>query len=293
MTITAPGPSQTASPTQVPVSLVEVLTVIGPVGALTALFYYFGYASARAFYGHFGVSLDLVEFSVTGAAVLSVDTLFRPAATLILLLIAAFVAHQLVGRLLWRAGPGPSRFVALFIALVGAGLGVVGLLGLFGPLAGAASALCLAASVPLLEYALRTAARYGRPTSASDLAATGKPLRTALLVAVVLVAIFWAVTDLAVQRGRARADLFERSLPLQAQAVVYSDEDLQLGGPGVGTTAISHESTAYGFRYNGLRQLLHANGRWFLLPVGWRHDNGATVIVLPDDHGGSRVDLAP
>lgn len=39
--------------------------------------------------------------------------------------------------------------------------------------------------------------------------------------------------------------------------------------------------------------LLYANDPWFLLPVGWKHDNGSTVIVLQSDYGSLPVDLAP
>jgi hypothetical protein len=61
----------------------------------------------------------------------------------------------------------------------------------------------------------------------------------------------------------------------------------------VGVTALSGKETAYRFRYNGLRPLLYARDRRFLLPVDWTHDNGSTVIVLQDDPSRVRVDLAP
>ena len=72
-----------------------------------------------------------------------------------------------------------------------------------------------------------------------------------------------------------------------------SEKDLHLPGPQVGVTALDGTNSAYSFQYNGLRPLLYANHRWFLLPVGWTHGNGSTVIVLQDDPGHVRVDLAP
>jgi hypothetical protein len=80
---------------------------------------------------------------------------------------------------------------------------------------------------------------------------------------------------------------------LESQAVVYSQNDLHLSGPYVGVAVLSGKNTAYHFRYNGLRPLVYANNRWFLLPVGWTHNNGLTVIVLQDDPDRVRVDLAP
>jgi hypothetical protein len=42
-----------------------------------------------------------------------------------------------------------------------------------------------------------------------------------------------------------------------------------------------------------LRPLIHSGGHWFLLPAGWTHSNGATVIILPDTEPGIRVELGP
>ena len=58
-------------------------------------------------------------------------------------------------------------------------------------------------------------------------------------------------------------------------------------------TRLGGQDTAYHFRYIGLRLLVYAQGRWFLLPAGWTATNGSTVIVLDDDPGHVRVDLAP
>jgi hypothetical protein len=89
------------------------------------------------------------------------------------------------------------------------------------------------------------------------------------------------------------ARAFELSLPLQSQAVVYSKVRLHITGPGVAVVDLNPTDALYQFRYNGLRTLLHSSGRWFLLPVGWTADNGATVVLLPDDSPDIRIDLAP
>jgi hypothetical protein len=56
---------------------------------------------------------------------------------------------------------------------------------------------------------------------------------------------------------------------------------------------IAGADAAFTYRYDGLRPLLHSGGHWFLLPAGWTHGNGATVIILPDTAPSIRVDLAP
>jgi hypothetical protein len=53
------------------------------------------------------------------------------------------------------------------------------------------------------------------------------------------------------------------------------------------------KDTAYHFRYTGLSPLVYAQDRWFLLPVGWTAGAASPVIVLGDDPGRIRVNLAP
>lgn len=91
------------------------------------------------------------------------------------------------------------------------------------------------------------------------------------------------MTIVAYSRGTERARVLEQSLPLQSQAVMYSDKELQLPGAAIGVTTLSGNATAYRFGYNGLRPLLYSRDRWFLLPVDWTHDGGVTVLVIRDD----------
>jgi hypothetical protein len=275
-------------------TVIEVLAVIGPTSLLTGILYYFGYVSTSAYYFYFGVSLSALDYSTANYLVNSADTLFKPAATLLILLIAGFGVHALLGQALSLLGRHLARYVALSLCGAGAGLAVVGLLGLYGDLDGLTASLSLAASGLLLEYGVWTATQFAAlPPRIGALIGSGAQLRRGLIAALAMVALFWAVDDLATARGTANARLFEQSLLLQPQAVVYSKDDLHLPGPGIGVTLLAGKSTAYHFRYNGLRQLLYTHDRWFLLPVGWTHQNGSTVIVLPDDPGRTRVDLAP
>jgi hypothetical protein len=43
------------------------------------------------------------------------------------------------------------------------------------------------------------------------------------------------------------------------------------------------------FRYGGLRLLTESGGRFYLVPVGWRHDRHATYILK--EEGGLRIEL--
>ncbi len=275
-------------------AVVDVLALVGPVTLLSGILYYFGYVSARTFYAYFGISLSILEFSPASYLVRSADTFFRPVVTVLVVVLVVYVGHRLLGQHLGRTDPRRVRWICLAVLTAGLVLLALGVAGLYGWSLGLVSPLALASAGLLVEYGLLLLSRHGKPAGpVAQLVGSGVYLRRGLLAALVLTAVFWAVTTLAQRRGEHNAELTELTLVLQPQAVVYSDRDLHLPGPGVGRTVLDGGESSYRFRYNGLRPLLHANDRWFLLPVHGRHDNGSTVIVLHDEPGRVRVDLAP
>jgi hypothetical protein len=273
----------------------DMLVLAAPASLLTGVLYYFGYVSAKSFYTYFGVGLSVLDLAPTSYLVRSADTFFRPVATSLTVAALVYAAHRLFGLCLGRAGNAWVRRAVAGLGVVGVVLGAVGTVGLYGEPLGLLSPISLAVSALLLEYTLWTVTRYefSFPARVTASVRTGVGLRRGLLTALVLIAAFWAITHLAQARGTTNARLTEMSLRWQPQAVVYSEKELHLPGPGVRVAVLEGEDGGYRFRYNGLRPLLYANNRWFLLPVGWKHDNGSTVIVLQDDPGSVRVDLAP
>lgn len=260
----------------------------------TALVYYFGYVTAKTYYEYFGVSQGVLNFDSTAYLVLAPDTFFRPAAIALVVGLILFAADRVLIWSLRRPRSPRAGKVGLALCIVSIALAVLGLWGLISGTLGIAAPLSFAGSAVLLEYGLSLETRYAnltKPPQQRRDRVLG--LRQGLVVVVVLVGIFWAINIIAYERGKARARITETTLPLQAQAVVYSDEDLRIPGPGVGRFVLTGGDSAYRFRYNGLRALLYANDRWFLLPVGWTHVNGSTVIVLEDNPSSLRVDLAP
>jgi hypothetical protein len=212
--------------------------------------------------------------------------------------VAAVIAHHLLGYLLTRVDRRWRRVAWVGLGAIALLLLVVGVVGLqrradplVSPLAAPVS---LASGALLLEYTLEIVRTHEAvPEHLSTAFASTQPLRRGLLAALVLVAAFWATATVAKQRGIIAAQAIEISLPVQPQAVVYSRDRLQITGPGVMLSRLDARGAAYAVRYNGLRTLVHAGGRWFLLPAGWTRHNGATVIVLPDSAADIRVDLAP
>ncbi|MCC8243384.1 hypothetical protein [Saccharothrix luteola] len=272
---------------------VDLLVLLGPAGAVGALLYYFGYVSAGTFYSYFGVSLSVLDLQPTDYLIISPNLLFRSLITVLLVAAAVVTLHLALRAVLARWGRC-ARWVLLVLVVAVIALAEVGLSGLFGQPRGLVAPLSLAAAGLLVDYGAWLADRYAvLSEGARGVVRSGVVLRRGVLLALVVTAVFWAVTNIAQSRGLEAARLRELSLPLQAQAVVYSRDDLHLSGPGVSATPLTGEASAYRFRYNGLRPLLYANSRWFLLPVGWRREKVATVVVLQEDPERVRVDLAP
>jgi hypothetical protein len=108
-----------------------------------------------------------------------------------------------------------------------------------------------------------------------------------------LIAAFWWTASVATQNGLESAKAVQSSLENRGEAVVMSKERLGIMGTGVYVESLSEDTSGYAFRYTGLRVLVNTGDRWFLLPRGWTNENGDTVILLPDEAEGLRVDVRP
>ena len=270
--------------------------VVAPAGVLTAVLYYFGFTRERVLLAHFGIDLGSVGYTSTDFLVRSAGTLFVPLVVVLLLALAAAFAHHVLAFVVGRV-PSRRRWIVWVSLVVVAGvavlLGAVGLFRRADPALGSLTApIALGSGAVLLAYAADSAA-HSAPAGVSTALTGTRVLRRTVTAALVLLSLFWLTSDIAQRRGTAAARAFEASLALQAQAVVYSGQRLQITGPGVDMETLDGDEALYRFRYNGLRVLLHSGGHWFLLPVGWTSTNGFTVVLLPDDDPGIRVDLAP
>ena len=260
--------------------------IVGQTALLAALLLYFGWARTRATFDYFGVDLSLLDFTTTDYVLRSVNSAYRPLLWIGLIFLAASAVHR---RLTPRADPW----------LVGAGgtlvaIGVVALLwggwsrqiGRWIPdttaLGFAWLPATLTAGFALLAYAVHRS--------------PGKtpPQLLIALAALVVMALFWAVSLVAVHDGRERAKAIERNLATETEVTVLSAEPLVIRGPGVVATDLKirgakDSSGRYRVSYGGLRMLIHSGDKFFLLPAYWRHGRDR-VFQLPDD-GGIRIEL--
>ncbi|BBH69869.1 hypothetical protein ACTI_65540 [Actinoplanes sp. OR16] len=258
--------------------------VVAPFATLTGLLYYFGWVRTNAIFSEFGIDANLLGYSAQDYLLRSAGVAFRPCAALLIGATAVLLTHRLVA----RAVAIDARLRPVVLAEVGAFavlLLVPGISVLFGEahyLTPIAAATALIAGALLLEIAVTQWAASTRPELM---------MRRGLVAGVVVVGLFWAFSTYAQQTGDRVARDLSRNLGVMANAVVFSAEDLSVGGPGVVRTDLGEQS-AYRYRYAGLRLLVYRNDRWFLLPSGWTGDPAARAIVLPDRET-LRVELRP
>ncbi|TDB85300.1 hypothetical protein E1264_21595 [Actinomadura sp. KC216] len=280
--------------------LVEIAgRVLASTGVLTAILYYFGYVRERALFSYFGIDLGTVGFTTTDYLVVSAGPVFSPLASVMVFGVGALVAHHLLVHLLRGASHRMRVLVCLLLTALAFTLLTIGAVSLHrhaddavsGPYLSPAA---LGGGTLLLEYVAEAATRYGVARGGwSEILASTRPVRRLMLIALALIAAFWATANAAQEHGIDAARAIELSLPTSPQAVVYSRQRLHITGSGVAVLRLDAKDAAFSYRYNGLRTLAHEGGRWFLLPVGWTRHNGATVILLPDSTKDIRVDLAP
>ncbi|WP_062389436.1 hypothetical protein [Demequina iriomotensis] len=272
----------------------RTLAFLAPTGLLTGIAYYFGYVSARAYYGYFGVALSALDLPPSQFFIQATDTAFRPLAVGALLGMVALVVHLLIEGAPLRRHPRAVRGTLVVAALAVVALTVVGLIGLLGGRGGPLAAAALAGAAILTEYAIWIAvSTEALGAAASAVLRSRVELRQGLLFAIVAISIFWATTNLAESRGIERATLMEGTLLAQQRAVVYSSEPLFVSGTGVETERLRGAGDDLVYRYDGLRTLVYSRDRWFLLPMRWHRGSDDPVIILPETPGALRVELLP
>lgn len=110
-----------------------------------------------------------------------------------------------------------------------------------------------------------------------------------VLVLLLAFGLFWATERVARAAGTAFAeDIAARPQQLPS-TTVYSKEDLLLAGSGVAREQVGGPSSAFRFRYTGLRLLQRNGDRYFLLDLNGTPAS-ARLVVLRDGEG-LRVEL--
>jgi hypothetical protein len=271
--------------------------VLAPTTVLTALLIYFGYVSTTGEYGYFGITLGSLELSAQDLALRSIAALYVPLGGTMLVLLLLSWAHTAVSGLLERRAHLRSlAWSAGLLVLLGAAATVRGVVGVVVPEVSrteaiATSPIALGVGVAALAYGRHVLLRVrGGETGAGT--APARHRTTVLLTgAVVTLSLFWTTSSFAGAYGRGQAVVLAGRLTLDLPGVVLdTTERLYAAYPGLEETRLPDApDQRFHYRYRGLRLLIEAKGRMYLLPEGWRVADGAALVVPVGD--GVRVEV--
>lgn len=268
-----PPPTPDPTPSDPHIGWVEIVGAVGSlVTLLTAVLFYFGWASTDAETKALGLRDTVFHLSTSDYLLRSVGALYLPA------WLAAGVALGTLGLLRWTAGE-PERLARAIRVLRFAWAVPLALVPLY-PLSPWLFDLLL----PLTAIGGFALNAYARTRERRDLRLWG------LTLFICVLSLFWAVSSYAAIAGRGRAELTERTLRDEFPAVVvFSEKDLMIRGGGSCFRRVTDKGSQYAYEYGGLR-LFHVSGdRVFLVPRDWTPEDGTLYVLKEGD--GQRVDL--
>jgi hypothetical protein len=277
-------------------------SVVAPLSLLTALMFYFGYASARAQYDYFGIDVDTIGLSTQDYVMRSPAPLLTPLLTFVLLGVAVASLHESLRRRIQAAraaaeGTDPTsperrrlrRWGRRARALTTAGWATllvgVGLLLAYTYLAPRwgyyplVTPLVMAVGAGLALYGRRVARLLGK----------GQRFRPVVLLLALALAVnvFWATATFAEWSGRGTAMELANHLERLPSVILDTTEQLHLTSPGIKETILQTDQGApadgqtYFYRYRGLRLLIQGSDHLFLVPGGtWSASNSTLVVPL-------------
>ncbi len=273
--------------------------VVAPTSLLAALAYHFGREMTLRRTSYFGIDPSLLGFSAQDYVVRSADALFIPLGALALTGLIALPSHLLVLWLSKRYSPrlisgGAWVLLAVGVALLGFGsasaLTRIPILSryLLAPLSPGLGVLLVWYSVYLITKVTPT---VGIVSLKRATPAWVGSVAMILVLSITVLSLFWAATEYAHALGRGRARALAQDLASLPDTTIYAKGRLFLVGPGVTEERISEASSAYAFRYSGLRFFIRSNGKHFLLPDRWSRTAGSAIVL--DDNAEIRLEFRP
>lgn len=270
-------------------------SVLAPTTVLTALLFYFGYVETTAEYRHFGITLGTLGLSTQDLVLRSVAALYVPLGALLVLLLAMTWVHHTVSRRL-SAGTSTTalRRWGLALVLLGAAAFARGVLGVVIPELArtepvAVSPMSLALGTIAAAYGAELRRRTAPDRGDARAAAWPRRATLAFTAGLVTLSLFWATNSFAAAYGRGRALEIASRLEDRPRVTLDTAERLFVISPddSLGVTEARLEPVEEGqrlrFRYTGLRLLVEAQGRMFLLPDRWNIDAGYTLVIRVGD----------
>ncbi|MGY1794901.1 hypothetical protein ACI796_13030 [Geodermatophilus sp. SYSU D00525] len=298
--MTTPSPDPASSLGRLGQVAGSVAQVVAPLSVLTALLFYFGYASSRARYLYFGVDVDTIGLSTQDYVMRSPEPLLTPLLVLALLAVLVAVVHERVHRRVQaalaeakdadpkvaargqdRVDRGSRRARAAVVT--GDAVLLVGVLLLLAfPLFGDWAYYTLV--TPLLMAAGTGLALYGRRiTRMLEPGRAPSGLVTVVLSVLLVISVFWATATFAEWSGRGAAREVARHMDRLPAVILDTTERLHLSSSGVRETALDPgEGQTFRYRYRDLRLLIQGEDRVFLVPETWDASNSTLMVPLDD-----------
>jgi hypothetical protein len=274
-------------------------SVVAPLSVITALLFYFGYASSRAQYEYFGIDVDTIGLSTQDYVMRSPQPLLTPLLALLLLAVGVGALNELIRRRVEAAiagGADPDPVVAgrarrrllrdqrLARAVATAGYVVL--------VAGVALLLAYASLHDWPYYPLVTPVTlalgaalglYGRRIARLlDPHRPGRRPAVLSLALVLGVSVFWATATFAQWSGRGSAVELALDLDRLPSVIVDTPERLYLTSPSIQERVLAPaEGQTFHYRYRNLRLLIQGRDRLFLVPGGgWSAENSTLVVPM-------------
>lgn len=259
--------------------------VIAPTTVATAMLLYFGYIATRARFAYFGVYLDLTDLSSRDLVLYGIEVLYLPVAVVLLAVLVMAAVHFAATRLTGRRTVLPAAGLMALLGVLLAARAVIGLAvaHVSRDEAPGSTALALAGGPVLIAYAAWIAARARTPGAWYAQSRRLRLVAVAAVAGLALTGLFWAGTSFAWRLGEGRAYDDALQLPGRPEVVLDTGERLVDLPPYVQeTTLAAGPGDKFRYRYRGLRLLIQAGGRLFLVPEHWTAQ-GRTLIVPYDD----------
>ena len=307
----SPGVAETSEPSVDPTRSVRttlrgLASVAAPTTLVTALLYYFGWASSAYEARQLGLGFDvsLFGYSTPDYLLHSLSSMFWPLFVGLAGVLAGLVIHAVV--VAWAETDGATlvgdegvhrrvrlRWLVLGLTTLGLIFAASSAATVFYPnpspflsLAAPAAAMLAIVSV---GYAIHLSQRYlwrHRTGSFAHLEALRLVGITVGLTLLLLTA-FWTVSHYAAIKGVDLGRQVQASIAEAPTATLYSEKRLFLQPP-VRETDLRDGSAAYRFQYTGLKFLFLANHRYFLRPA----DTSSEVNIIIPDSDGIRIELS-
>lgn len=264
-----------------------VSKVLAPSTLIVSLLVYYGWVRTEALYTTLGINQSLLQLSNQDYILRSIRVMFEPLRWFLLVALACIWTHFVLSRyidnrqrLIW----GWAIFAIIIGLLLAAGLTMVSFsLITLEWLIWLLSLIAAGYGLYLLE---RVKLKHQDMGWTKHLPSNLLRLSYWLLLILLILSTFVSVGEYAEIIGRRDV---ARLVEVSPQVVVYSREPLGLSGNTV--QVVETNAHIYTHRYQGLKFLIHADDKYFLIPKSWSIQ-APRLIVLPDSDM-IRLEFAP